>query len=93
MPNFAKFKPLAAYPKMIPATVLVPLPGANVLNVFSTGGMADTRQWINGRLDGAGSFYSLDSALAAAERADSFLVKRGDHLAVIPRGGIFDVGY
>ncbi len=94
MAKFPRFKPLADHPRMIPAKVAVPLyPGAGVFNIFDTGGCADTRQWITGRLDGSGSFNSLDRLEASASVADSFLVKRGDHFAIIPRGGHFDVGY
>lgn len=85
------FKPLADHPRMIPATVVVPLfPGAAIHNVFSTGGVADQRRWINGYLNGSGSFYSLAEADRAADLAGGYLVTRGDHLAYIQRGGLFD---
>jgi len=86
------FKPSPNLPGMIPGLVLVPLyKGAQILNVFQTGGVADPTKWIRGTLDGAGHFDSLEDAQAAAESRGSYLVTRADHFAVIARGGLFDV--
>jgi hypothetical protein len=85
------FKPSPDRPHMLPAIAVVPLyRGADVFNVFMTGGCENPKQWMRGSLDGETTFDSFAEVLAAAERRDSYVVRRADHFLVIVRGGLFD---